>query len=366
MATARQTSIRTEVLGARALNRALLARQMLLEPATVSVDAAIEHLAGMQAQIPTDPYFGLWSRLKDFDPEELSRLIGERKAVRIAAMRSTLHLLSADDALAFRAWVQPVLTRTLASTSFGKDTRNIDMKALVAVGRAAVEEKPMALAELRPILASAFPSYAFHYTAPLVQVPPRGLWRKAGKPRLTTLESWLGSPLTSPMPEEIVRRFLAAFGPASIMDAQAWSGLTKLGAVFETLRNELVVVHDENGRELFDLPDAPRPDPDRPAPPRFLPVYDNLVLAFADRSRVLREGPKTLQPENVNMRLFLLDGFGAGFWKIIEDKDRARLVIEPFRTLSKKDKTALADEGQRLLAFASNVKDIDIEFAPPV
>jgi hypothetical protein len=235
MAIAGQTSAaRTEVLDARALNRASLARQMLLEPATISVAAAVEHLAGMQAQIPTDPYFGLWSRLRDFDPEELSRLIAERKAVRIATMRGTLHLLSADDALALRAWVQPVLTRTLASIAFGKNTRNIDMNALVAIGRA----------ELRPILASAFPgvdatslSYAFHYTAPLVQIPPRGLWRKAGKPCLTTLESWLGRPLAAPEPEGIIRRYLAAFGPASVMDAQAWSGLTKLGAVFEALRN---------------------------------------------------------------------------------------------------------------------------------
>jgi hypothetical protein len=129
---------------------------------------------------------------------------------------------------------------------------------------------------------------------------------------------------------------------------------------------ELVVFHDENGRELFDLPDAPRPDPDCPAPPRFLPVYDNLLFAFADRSRIFRDGPKTPPPENANMRLFLLDGFGAGFWKIVDDKRRARLVIEPFRTLSRKDKAALADEGLRLLTFASNAREIDIEFLPPV
>ena len=174
------------VLTARALNRALLARQMLLKRAKTSATAAVEHLVGLQAQVPTDPYYGLFARLEGFDPRELADLIAARKAVRMVVMRGTLHLLSARDALAIRPLVQPVLSRTLAATPFGQDTEGVDLAALIKAGRTAVEAQPLTLAELRKVLGPRFPayptdalSYAFHYNAPLVQVPPRGIWEKA-------------------------------------------------------------------------------------------------------------------------------------------------------------------------------------------
>ena len=320
---------------------------------------AIEHLVGLQAQVPTDPYFALWSRLAGFDAQALSDLIADRKAVRMAAMRGTLHLMTARDALPLRTLVQPVLARMVGSTHFARKTRGIELDALIAAGRDAVKRKPMTLAELRPVLAAAFPGYdatalswMFHYHAPLVQVPPRGLWGRSGAPRVTTADTWLDRKNARPSPDKIVLRYLAAFGPASVMDAQAWSGLTRLGAVFEALRQRLVTFRDETGRELFDLPDAPRPDEASPAPPRFLPVYDNVTLGFANRDRIVRGGPKVPVPQSVNVRTFLIDGFTAGYWKIVMEKNRATLMIEPFGKLAKAEMTALTEEGMRLLDFA--------------
>ena len=216
----------------RALNRALLARQMLLERAAMPVADAIEHLVAVQAQVPSDPYFALWSRLAGFDPEDLAALIAQRKAVRMTSLRGTVHLTSAQDARMLRPWTQPTITRLLASTPFGKNTRGVDREALVEVARAAVGKTPMTLAKLRPTLAEAFPgfsgndlSYVFHYTTPLVQVPPRGLWRKSSAPKITTLEAWLGKPQRKPSPDTIVLRYLRAYGPASVADARAWSGV---------------------------------------------------------------------------------------------------------------------------------------------
>src|SRR5262245_35324743 len=181
---------------------------MLLERAAMPVPQAIEHLIALQAQVPGDPYIALWSRLRDFDPEELSSLLAERKAVRMASLRATVHLSTATDARMLRPWVQPIVTRVLASTPFGKSTHGVDRATLVKVASAAVAGAPLTLAKLRPTLAKAFPefsandlSYVFHYLAPLVQVPPRGLWRRSGSPKVTTLTDWLGSPPLKPAPE---------------------------------------------------------------------------------------------------------------------------------------------------------------------
>ena len=210
-------------------------------------------------------------------------------------------------------------------------------------------------------------SHAFHYATPLVQVPPRGLWRKGGAPRVTTVEHWLGMPLApSAAPDGMILRYLAAFGPASVADAQSWSGLAKLAPAFERLRPKLVTFRDETGRELFDLPDAPRPDPETPAPVRFLPEYDNVVLGHADRSRIINGGPKIPPAQNATVRSFLVDGIVSGFWKIDEERARATLTIEPFAGLRKRDATALAREGERLLRFAApDAASRDIRFVDP-
>ncbi len=331
---------------------------MLLDRALHSPARALERLVGLQAQLPGDPYVALWSRLEGFDPLALSRLIEARKAVRMVVMRGTLHLLSARDALRIRPVVQPVLDRQFAGTAWGRATRDVDAAALVALGRRAVEARPLALAELRPLLRARFPgrdptalAYLFHYSAPLVQVPPRGLWRASGQPRVTTAPHWLGRPLQKPAREALVLRYLAAFGPASVRDAQAWSGLTDLGPHFERLRRGLVTFRDEDGRELFDLPGAPRPDPDTNAEPRFLPVYDNAILGFARRQRILHGAPPRAVPQNQNLRSFLVDGFVAGFWRLDEARGRATLLLEPFARLSRSDAAALVAEAERLVKF---------------
>jgi hypothetical protein len=351
-----------DVLSRRALNRALLARQMLLERSATSPASAIGHLVGMQAQVPTDPYIGLWSRLDGFRLETLEALLESRKAVRIAAMRGTVHLLLAEDALALRPLTQVVFDRAFPHTPFGKGSKGADAAAVVAAARKAVHGKAMTLVDLRKVLAPRFPefdaahlSYLFHYAAPLVQVPPRGLWSKGGAPKVTTLDHWLGRPMPKrPSIEKIVLRYLAAFGPASVMDAQGWSGLTKLAPVFETLRKQLVTFADDTGRELFDLPDAPRPDEDTPAPPRFLPVYDNVTLGFANRDRIINAKPKKPPADNAWVKSFTIDGFVAGFWKVeAAGKKRATLKLEPFGKLAKKDERALIAEGRRLLKFVA-------------
>jgi hypothetical protein len=347
------------VLTPRALNRALLARQMLLRRTPTAALAAIETLVGMQAQVPADPYFGLWARLEDFRPRELETLILSRKAVRMTAMRGTLHLMSTPDALTLRPLVQPSITRLLAGTPFARETKGVDLAAAMATARAAVAKTPMTLAKLRTVIGAAHPevpahaaSYVFQYTEPLVQVPPRGLWEKSGAPTLTTAKAWLGKDVKArPSPDAIVLRYLAAFGPASVMDAQAWAGVTQLQPVFERLRRKLVTFRDESGRELFDLPEAPRPAEDTPAEPRFLPTYDNAVLGFANRDRIVPANAKAAPDPWA--KSFLVDGFVAGHWKMSEAKGAVTLTLTPFARLARRDRDALVAEGERMLAFAA-------------
>ena len=182
----------------------------------------------------------------------------------------------------------------------------------------------------------------------------------------TTAESWLGSQLaTNPSIDDVVLRYIAAFGPATVRDIQAWSGLTRLSEVTERLRSRLVSFRDEQGRELFDLPDAPRPDPDIPAPARFLYDYDNLLLSHADRSRFITDDyhKQGFTMDGPMPCIILIDGFTNGTWKIVRQRRDATLTIKPFKRLSPKDRTALTEEGARLLAFAEPDADThDIKF----
>jgi hypothetical protein len=365
-----------EVLSRRALNRALLARQLLLTREKRSASETIEHLVGMQAQVPGNPYIALWSRLEGFRPEELSQLIENRQAVRTSLMRATIHLVTARDCLALRPVMQSVLERTFASSAFARNIAGVNRAALLATGRSLLEERPRTRAELRPLLAERWPGYdgdslaaAIGFLLPVVQVTPRGLWGKSGQATLTTVETWLGCPLESDAtPDQAVLRYLAAFGPATVADIRIWSRLAGLRQVVERLRPRLITVRDERGRELFDLPDAPRPDPKTPAPPRFLPEYDNIVLSHDDRVRIYDGGewPMPQAGPGGQIGSLLVDGFVGGAWKMTRDGDRAVLTIVPLTSMSQEDRSAVADEGDRLLdLIAEEARDHDIAFIDP-
>jgi hypothetical protein len=363
-----------ETLSLREINRATLERQMLLRRWQMPMLDAVERLVGLQAQTPHSWYHGLWTRLEGFQPERLAESLINRQVARIALMRSTIHLVTARDCLWLRPLTQPAIERS-AKGSFGRHWIGLDTEALVAAGRSLVEEKPRTFSELGKLLAERWPdrppaalAQAVRAWAPLVQVPPRGVWAMSGPAAHTTAEAWLDRPLaTNPSQEEMILRYLGAFGPATVKDIQTWSGLTRLSEITDRLRPRLATFRDEHGRELFDLPDAPRPDPDTPAPPRFLYDYDNLLLSHADRSRFITEEyhKRGLAMDGPMPSIALVDGFTKAAWKIIRSRNTATLTIKPFTRLSKKDTAALTEEGARLLAFAAADADAqDIQFTP--
>ncbi|HEV8655731.1 MAG TPA: winged helix DNA-binding domain-containing protein [Candidatus Limnocylindria bacterium] len=368
------------ILTRRALNRALLERQLLLARSKISAREAIERLVGMQAQVPTDPYIGLWTRLEGFRTDDLATLITQRRAVRMGLMRATVHLVTARDALAIRPVVQSVFERTFLSArgdvgapTFTSRLSGVDLKVLLAAGRKLVDDGPRSAAELRPLLKKRWPerdsdalAAAVHFLLPLVQVPPRGLWGASGQPRHASLETWLGRELgDDASPDKLIVRYLRAFGPATIADARIWSRLSGLREVFERLRPRLRTFRDERGRELFDVPGGALPDPDTPAPPRFLPQYDNVFLSHDDRSRIASDDLRWSQRSAMEGRFgtVLVDGYMGATWKITREDGRAALRIEPVAPLSKRDRTAMEDEGARLLAFTegdATTRDVNV------
>jgi hypothetical protein len=352
------------VLDRRTLNRALLERQLLLRRQRRSAASTIEHLVAMQAQEPPSPYIGLWTRLDGFDPNELSDLITTRDAVRGWLMRGTLHLAMARDYLAMRPFFAPVSERGLMS-QFRRALDGVDLQELVTAARAAVEAEPMGGAAIGRVLSERWPDcepqvlgYAAGFLLPMVQLPPRGVWGERRRAVMTTAESWLGAPLADDHgPEETIERYLAAFGPATPADIRAWSGITGAAAIVERLRPRLRSFQDERGRELVDVPDGPLPDPDTPAPVRFLPIYDNAILAHDDRSRILADGHP---PRVAHFATVLVDGFAVGMWQIADGE----LEIRLFASVTAADRAALEEEGERLLAFACETEPRGVRFAP--
>jgi hypothetical protein len=364
--------VAADVLSRRVLNRTLLLRQGLLERARMPALEMVERLVGMQAQVPENPYVALWSRLQDFDPAELSAAIADRRAVRANLMRNTLHLVTASDCLALHPLTTPLRIRTFQSP-FGAALNGADPEAVAEAARAFVAEAPRTRAELSAHLAERWPeaealplAYVATHYLPLVQVPPRGLWRGRGMPAYALADDWIGAPLADEADAApFVLRYLAAFGPAAPADVRTWAGVTGLRAVIDRLRPDLRTYRDERGRELLDVPDGPLADPDTPAPPRLLPEYDNVTLSHADRSRVLAGGgPVGPFPRGSTIGTLLVDGFHRANWKA-EDGTLTfdRFADEPGDPPG--TRAAIEAEGAGLLRFLDpELSEPRVRFAP--
>jgi hypothetical protein len=367
----------TATLSTRALNRALLARQMLLTREQRSAVDVIERLVGLQAQQARPPFIGLWSRVQDFSRDELAQRIAGAEIVKATAMRITLHLMSARDYGALYPALSPMLSH--AFLGLGARAKGVDVDAVVKLTTAHLAKNGSAtFDELRTMLKAAFPKlddramgYAARTTQPLRFLPSakgdEARWCFSPDARVESF------PIANPTATEealraLVKRYLAAFGPASVADAQAWSALKNLAPVFASLRerDELVVFRDDKKRELFDLPDAPRPAEDSEAPVRFIADFDNIVLGHADRRRIIADAHRPhLVTKNLLVRAtFTVDGFVAGTWSVARKGKTATLTIVPFDDV-KIGKAAhrLDEEGQALVRFLEpDAKEHSVEF----
>jgi hypothetical protein len=364
-------------LSPRELNRATLARQLLLERVELSPSAAIERLAGMQAQAPLSPYVGLWTRLVGFEAESLAELVRRRRVVRASLMRMTIHLVTARDALAWRTLLQPMAAGSWRGSQWSKQIGTAAADDVVAAARELLGDGGIGRTDLGKLLAPQFPDAepfalggTVAYLLPVAQPTPRGVWGEGGPAQLASLEAWLGADLDpSPSVDDLVLRCVGALGPMSVMDVQAWCGLTRLREVVERLGPRLRRFAGEDGAELYDRPRSPRPDPETLAPARYLPEFDNLLLSHADRTRVNpTRRPIPLFPGNgAQMGTFLLDGMHSGHGRIRRTKGsgkgsgkgpgRAELQLEPFSRLRRGDLDDLTREGLALLDFAAGDGD---------
>uniref|UniRef100_A0AAU3GSI3 Winged helix DNA-binding domain-containing protein n=1 Tax=Streptomyces sp. NBC_01401 TaxID=2903854 RepID=A0AAU3GSI3_9ACTN len=357
------------VLSSRTLNRTLLERQWLVSRMSRPAIDAVEHLVAVQGQEPDAPYVGLWTRLAEFRHDDLTSLLQDRTVVRGAVVRTTQHLLAADDFRWLRPLVQPLMDRS-PRQGFGKEIAGLDLPELAADARDLMKGRTMTRPQLGRLLAERYPDRkgsalagAAHFLLALLHPPPSGLWGSRGSVPCVLAEDWIGGSLeTSPRIETMITRYLAAFGPAGVMDVQAWSGLTRLREVIEDLRPGLRVFRDESGRELYDLPDAPIAAPDLPVPVRFLPAFDNLLLGHHDRTRVISdEDRKAVAPGQAMVRpTFLVDGHVHGTWAL----RGTELVVSAFRPLTAPDTVAVLEEAERLLAFVlPDAENAEIVFA---
>lgn len=357
------------VLTTRALNRAVLARQSLLRRAELPVVAAVEQVLGLNAQSPNPPYLALWSRLTRFSVRDLTAAIEDRSLVRSTLLRATQHLVSVPDFRLMRPALAPLLRR-VQRNAFGARTVGVDLAALAERTRELLADgRVLTRPELGRALARWWPQadpvalgWTAQYLVPLTHPAPSGTWNVYG-PTPFALATWTGVPAEA-RPEDLralVRRYLAAFGPAGVADARAWSGISGLREVFAALRGELRVFRDTSGRELYDLPDAPLPDPDTPAPVRFLPEFDAPLLAYADRTRLMTDDVRRVVCVGSGVAAtVLVDGQVAAIWALerAERKPGAdatgTLTVTPLRQLSTAERDAVEAEGHRLLAFLAD------------
>ncbi|MFE0651096.1 winged helix DNA-binding domain-containing protein [Streptomyces sp. NPDC059534] len=347
----------------RALNRALMDRQFLLARTDRTPLEVIGRLVALQAQEPNWAYVGLWSRIHGFIQSDLTTLLEDRQVVRSGLLRSTQHLATADDYRRLRPLLQPVLDRTAGSPHFTRNSTGLDTASLVAEGLGLLAGGPLPRKELAQRLAELHPGRDGRILAgevelrtPLVHGVATGAWGSWGNRSavsVTPAEAWLGQPMATATAKEsvkeLIRRYLAAFGPAGVMDVQAWCGLTRLGEVVAEMHAELRRYSGPEGRELIDLADAELPDPESPAPVRLLPAFDNALLGHADRTRVISDADRRLvMPGQAQVRpTFLVDGRVHGTWSL----HAGTLRLTPFRTLRPTDQAALEQEANRLLPF---------------
>ena len=348
---ARSTAVNAKeerVLTLRELNRALLERQMLLKRKRLGVQEAVERLCALQAQYSLSPYIALWSRLTGFQREQLTRALEEREVVKSTLFRITLHITSARDYPYFAAAFLPAAQEMTARVT-PEQTAKLSRKVHAA------SKKPLTHEQLEALAAEEMGGrWRTRILAPLLHLPPSGTWRFWGTPTLLGMKTWLGVDL--PDREEgakrIVERHLAAFGPATQQDLLRFAGV-RVGDLRPGLEQlELRAFRDERGRKLLDLPRAPLPDGETPAPIRFLPKWDSSILAYAppERTRILPEKFRStvIRKNGDVLPTVLVDGFVAATWNI----DRKRgLEIEPLRRLTKAERAEIDEEGERLVEF---------------
>ena len=341
----------------RAINRATLARQLLLERSDLTVTEAVAQLAGMQGQEPKHPYVGLWTRLEDFADADLTAAVEAREIVRATLFRGTLHLVTAADYLRFRTTLSPVLEAGLRM--LGDRGEGLEPEKVIAAAEKLLAKEPLTFTEVRDALVREFPAvndralgFTTRMMVPLVMFPADTRWGWSANARFTPAEAWLGKKLRrSAVPGELVVRYLEAFGPATPADFQTWSGLPKAKELFDGL--DLEVLTDEHGKPLYDVPGGPRPDPDTAAPVRFLPEFDNLLLAHAKRERIIADEHRpAVFTKNLRVKsTYLVDGLVAGLWTAEKKRGVATLTLTPFGRTLKRTAAELEREGTALLGF---------------
>jgi hypothetical protein len=351
----------------RQLNRTYLQRQLLLRPDPRPVQEVVAHLVAVQAQEVDAPYVGLWTRMAGFRHEQLTDALTDRLVVRGGLLRGTQHISTGAD---YR-WLRPLVKDRMGRAGlspFAKQTAGLDLSELAGVAREILAGQVLTRSRLGKRLGERYPggdgmalAWAAQHQLSLLHPPPSGTWRRRGHVACALAEDWLGQPLQEPPAvRTLLWRYLAACGPATATDLQVWSGLRKLRDEVEALRPELTVYRDEQGRELFDRPDLALADPDEPAPVRFLPEFDNLVLGHHDRTRIVSDADRARVCPGYSMvhATFLVDGFVAGIWAIHPDGVR----VTPFRPLARPDEAAVLAEAERLLTFLQLDADAGIRF----
>ncbi|MCW2786243.1 MAG: hypothetical protein JWP74_2760 [Marmoricola sp.] len=350
-------------ISTRSLTRTLWLRQQLVpgQRSAAGVTPMVNHLIGLQAQDNLPPYLSLAARIDGFVPADLSERLQTRKLVRMLTMRGTVHVLTPGDALTLRGWVQPALDRVSASNQLSRPAADLSTEALDAVARSFLGDGDRALTDLAAVLAAAFPGVpeaalrnVVRERLPLVQAPPRGLWKRRGGVSYAYADRFVGQPFATADVEDLVLRYLAAYGPATAADMTKWSLVTRLGPVFTAMHRagRLTTVTDDTGRTLYDVPGAPIADADLELSPLLLGTYDNVFLSHADRDRIAPEPARKgwMGPNGGLGATLFLDGLLAGLWRV-ED---GRVVIEPFSSPTKAQQRGIDAEIVRVEALLTS------------